>query len=138
MSRSPQEGQGHVASTTYIILSGHIAQYIYYCKAFYGQVKQILTAVFSVMLSTISAEAQSTSSSFRQACSMTVAGQPTIRILCRWMSNADTGNTIFVDNASTGETYELNGIFPEWRADPTNINSKPCIINKFKTIVCQL
>ncbi|WP_193742302.1 hypothetical protein [Prochlorococcus sp. MIT 0703] len=54
------------------------------------------------------------------------------------MSNADTGNTIFVDNASTGETYELNGIFPEWRADPTNINSKPCIINKFKTIVCQL
>ncbi|WP_152563006.1 hypothetical protein [Prochlorococcus sp. MIT 0702] len=69
---------------------------------------------------------------------MTVAGQPTIRILCRWMSNADTGNTIFVDNASTGETYELNGIFPEWRADPTNINSKPCIINKFKTIVCQL
>ncbi|KZR61381.1 hypothetical protein PMIT1306_02162 [Prochlorococcus sp. MIT 1306] len=62
---------------------------------------------------------------------MTVAGQPTIRILCRWMSDADTGNTIFVDNASTGETYELNGIFPEWRADPK-------IINKFRTNVFQL
>ena len=48
-----------------------------------------------------------------------------MRILC----NADTGNTIFMDNASTGETYELNGLSPEWRADPK-------IINKFKTSVC--
>ena len=115
-----------------------LREYIYYSKSFYGQVKQILTAVFAVILLTISADTQSTSSSFRQACSMTVAGQPTIRIICRWMSDADTGNTIFVDNTSTGETYELNGIFPEWRTDPKSINSKPCIINKFKTSVCQL
>ncbi|KZR74523.1 hypothetical protein PMIT1323_02487 [Prochlorococcus marinus str. MIT 1323] len=52
-------------------------------------------------------------------------------MLCRWMSGADTGNTIFVCNASTSEIYEPNGLSPEWRADPK-------IINKFKTNVCQL
>ena len=46
-------------------------------------------------------------------------------MLCLWMSDADTGNTIFVGNASTGEIYEPKGLSPEWRADPK-------IINKFK------
>ena len=131
MSGSQQEGLRHFESTTYILLSGYFPQSIYCSKAFYAQVKQILTALCSVIVLTISAEAQSTSCSFRQACSMTVAGQPTICMLCRWISGADTGNSIFVDNASTGETYELNGLSPEWRADPK-------IINKFKTSVWQL
>ncbi len=52
-------------------------------------------------------------------------------MLCLWMSDADTGNTIFVGNASTGEIYEPKGLSPEWRADPK-------IINKFKTNACQL
>ncbi|KZR80235.1 hypothetical protein PMIT1342_02182 [Prochlorococcus marinus str. MIT 1342] len=52
-------------------------------------------------------------------------------MLCRWMSDADTGNTIFVGNASTGEIYELNGLSPEWRVDPK-------VINKFKTNISQL
>lgn len=130
MSRSQQESHCHAASTTYILPSRNCMN-IYSHKSLHGQVKQILTAVFSVILLTISAEAQSTSSSFRQACSMTVTGKPTICMLCGWMSDADTDNSIVVDNASTGETYELNGLSPEWSADPK-------IINKFKTSVWQL
>ncbi|WP_255454316.1 MULTISPECIES: hypothetical protein [Prochlorococcus] len=44
------------------------------------------------------------------------------------MSDADTGNTIFVGNASTGEIYARYGLSPEWRADPK-------VINTFKTSV---
>ena len=52
-------------------------------------------------------------------------------MLCRWMSDPDTGNTIFVGNASTGEIYELNGLSPEWRVDPKviNTNSRQMSVN---------